>query len=24
VLAHRDFANGAVTTRWLEEEAIAA
>jgi hypothetical protein len=24
VLAHQDFANGAVTTRWLEEEAIAA
>jgi acetyl-CoA carboxylase, biotin carboxylase subunit len=24
VLAHEDFANGAVTTRWLEEEAIAA
>jgi acetyl-CoA carboxylase, biotin carboxylase subunit len=24
VLAHEDFASGAVTTRWLEEEAIAA
>ena len=23
VLAHRDFAAGAVTTRWLEEEALA-
>jgi acetyl-CoA carboxylase biotin carboxylase subunit len=23
VLAHEDFANGAVTTRWLEEEALA-
>ena len=24
VLAHEDFSSGAVTTRWLEEEAIAA
>ncbi len=24
VLAHRDFASAAVTTRWLEQEAIAA
>jgi acetyl-CoA carboxylase, biotin carboxylase subunit len=24
VLAHEDFASGAVTTRWLEEEAMAA
>jgi acetyl/propionyl-CoA carboxylase alpha subunit len=23
VLAHEDFATGAVTTRWLEEEALA-
>ena len=24
VLAHRDFTGAAITTRWLEEEAIAA
>jgi hypothetical protein len=24
VLGHDDFSSGAVTTRWLEEEAIAA
>ena len=23
VLGHRDFAAGAITTRWLEEEALA-
>jgi biotin carboxylase len=23
VLAHQDFAEGAITTRWLEEAAVA-